>query len=157
MSQTKVKKLTPEQAALIPVYREKWKAIALSTGPINRSQAAETVKSAYAIIGKKAPEVKEQNAEIRRVLIQGIGYDRICQELEATELDNWREYTLLKINFKDDFDVLGQPLPVILLKMTCPSTGFIHALRVPPNIESAMEAIRWVNWGVEPEEFSVQT
>ncbi len=57
MSQTKVKKQTPEQAALIPVYREKWKAIALSTGSINCSQAAETIKSAGAIIGKKAPTI----------------------------------------------------------------------------------------------------
>ena len=57
MSQTKVKKLTPEQAALIPVYREKWRAISLSTGPINRSQAAETIKSAYSAIGLKAPEI----------------------------------------------------------------------------------------------------
>ena len=57
MSQTKLKKLMPEQEALIPVYQEKWRAIALSTGPINRSQAAETIKAAYALIGKKAPEV----------------------------------------------------------------------------------------------------
>ena len=57
MSQTKVKKLTPEQAVLIPVYWEKWKASALSTGPINRSQAAETIKSAYSAIDKKAPEI----------------------------------------------------------------------------------------------------
>ncbi|MEG4206539.1 hypothetical protein QUA20_21760 [Microcoleus sp. Pol7_A1] len=87
MSQTKVKKLTPEQAALIPVYREKWRAIALSTGPIDRSQAAET----------------------------------------------------------------------ILLKMTCPNTGFVQALRVPPEVRSAKEAIRWVNWDINPEKFSVQT
>ncbi len=80
MSQTKVKKQTPEQAALIPVYREKWKARSrFPLFPINRSQAAETIPVAYAIIGKKAPEVKEQNAEIRRVLIQGIGCDRIYQ------------------------------------------------------------------------------
>ncbi|WP_445300039.1 hypothetical protein [Microcoleus sp. AT3-A2] len=57
MSQTKVKKLTQEQTALIPVYREKWRAIALSTGPINRSQAEETIKLAYSAIGKKAPEI----------------------------------------------------------------------------------------------------
>ncbi|MEG5033930.1 hypothetical protein [Microcoleus sp. AT3-D2] len=57
MSQTKVKKLTPEQAALIPVYCEKWRARSLSTGPINRSQAAETIKSAYSAIGKTAPEI----------------------------------------------------------------------------------------------------
>ena len=47
--------------------------------------------------------------------------------------------------------------PIYLLKMACPSTGFIHALRVPPNINSAREAISWVNWGVDPEEFGVQT
>ncbi len=101
--------------------------------------------------------LKEHNAEVRRALIQGIGCDRICQELAATELDTWQEYTLLKMDFEDDFDAEGMPLPVFLLKMTCPSTGFVHALRVPPNVRSAREAICWVNWGIEPEEFSVQT
>jgi hypothetical protein len=57
MSQTKVKKLTPQQAALIPVYLQKWRASSLSTGPINPSQAEETVKSAYSAIGLKAPEI----------------------------------------------------------------------------------------------------
>ncbi|MBE8996665.1 hypothetical protein IQ274_00125 [Nostoc sp. LEGE 12447] len=93
----------------------------------------------------------EENAELRRVLIQGIGYARICQELQAIELDTWQEYTLLKI----DADVDEESIH--LLKMTCPSTGFIHALRVPPNMKSAREAIRWVNWGVDPEAFGVQT
>ncbi|MEH2160335.1 MAG: hypothetical protein V7K38_04650 [Nostoc sp.] len=41
--------------------------------------------------------------------------------------------------------------------MTCHSTSFIHALRVPPTIKSAREGICWVNWGVDPEEFGVQT
>jgi internalin A len=94
--------------------------------------------------------LEEENAELRRVLIQGIGYARICSELQAAELDSWQEYTLLKI---DNADVE----PIYLLKMTCPSTGFIHALRVPPDMQSAREAIRWVNWDVDYEEFSVQT
>ncbi len=92
----------------------------------------------------------EDNAELRRVLIEGIGYDRICQELRAGQIDSWQEYTLLAIY------TLGFE-PIYLLKMTCPSTGFIHALRVPPNLTSAREAIRWVNGGIDPEEFSVQT
>jgi len=92
----------------------------------------------------------EENAELRRVLIQGIGYDRICQELEAKQIDSWQEYALLQI---DNADVE----PICLLKMTCPSTGFIHGLRVPPNLTSAREAIGWVNWDIDPEEFSVQT
>ncbi|MEG4360589.1 leucine-rich repeat domain-containing protein, partial [Microcoleus sp. C2C6] len=92
----------------------------------------------------------EENAEVRRVLIQGIGYDRLIQELEAKQIDSWQEYALLQI---DNADVE----PICLLKMTCPSTGFIHALRVPPNLTSAREAIGWVNWDIDPEEFSVQT
>lgn len=95
--------------------------------------------------------LEETNAELRRVLIEGIGYSRICQELQAIELDFWREYTLLKIG--SDIDIES----IYLLKMTCPSTGYIHTLRVPPNINSARDAIRWVNWGIDPEEFSVQT
>lgn len=95
--------------------------------------------------------LEEQNAELRRVLIQGIGYSRIASELGATELDSFQEYSLLKIDTDVDIE------PIYMLKMTCPSTGHIHVLRVPPNVNSAREAIRWVNWGIDPEEFAVQT
>ena len=95
--------------------------------------------------------LSEENAELRRVLIQGIGYDRLCQELRATELDSWRDYSLLRVDKTLDRE------PIHLLKMKCPSTGYIHALRVPPNLESARDAVRWVNWGIDPEAFSVQT
>ncbi|WP_265238747.1 hypothetical protein [Lyngbya sp. CCAP 1446/10] len=37
------------------------------------------------------------------------------------------------------------------------NTGLLYALRVPPDVTSAQEAIRWVNWGIEPDEFNVQT
>lgn len=93
----------------------------------------------------------EDNAGLRRVLIQSIGYARICQELQAMELDAWQEYTLLKIDAEADVE------SIVLLKMTCPSTGHIHILRVPPEMRSAREAIRWVNWDVDPEKFSIQT
>ncbi|MEG5033929.1 DUF6745 domain-containing protein [Microcoleus sp. AT3-D2] len=62
--------------------------------------------------------LKEQNAEVWRALIQEITYDRICQELAVTELDSWQEYTLLSIEFDDDFDNEGNTKPVYLLKMT---------------------------------------
>ena len=95
--------------------------------------------------------LEEYNAEMRRLLIEIIGYEKICEELEAIELDNWREYTLLKIDQEVDIE------PINLLKMTCPSTGYIHVLRVPPNLNSAREAIKWVNWGIDPEEFDIET
>ncbi|WP_339376433.1 DUF6745 domain-containing protein [Calothrix sp. NIES-2098] len=95
--------------------------------------------------------LEEDNAELRRVLIQGIGYAKITHELQAVELDTWQEYTLLKIDKDVDME------PIVLLKMTCPSTDFIHILRVPPDVKSAREAISWVNWGIDSEDFSVQT
>jgi leucine-rich repeat protein SHOC2 len=93
----------------------------------------------------------EENAEIRRMLIQICGYERICHELDAIELDTWREYTLLKIDAEVDVE------PIVLLKMTCPSTAHIHILRVPPEMTSAESAITWVNHGIHPDEFAVQT
>jgi hypothetical protein len=113
--------------------------------------------------------VQEQNVEVRRVLIREIGYARMCQELEAEELDFWREYTLLELPIYDDYSQIP-PLPpwknpkevegikaIYLLKMTCPSTGHIYALRVPPNMRSAREAATWVNWGNDPTWFSAET
>ena len=95
--------------------------------------------------------LQEPNAEFRRILIVGIGYSRICQELDAVVLDTWREYTLLRIDQPIDLE------PVFLLKMTCPSTNSIHATRVPPHLTTAREAIRWMNWDIDPEDFRVET
>jgi leucine-rich repeat protein SHOC2 len=105
----------------------------------------------------------EENAEIRQILIQQIGYEKICQELDTIELDSWREYTLLKIDDieivydEDDEDnyVEISREPMVLLKMNCPSTGHIQILRVPPEMTSAEAAITWVNHGIHPDEFTV--
>ena len=103
----------------------------------------------------------EINAELRRRLIQQIGYERICQELAAIRLDTWREYTLLKIDgIERSYDWRrGRNIqePMVLLKMTCPSTGHIHVLRVPPEMTSAEAAITWVNHGIHPDKFIIQT
>ncbi len=49
--------ITPAQAELIPVYREKWRQIALSTQPIDRHQAAESILNAYTFAGIKPPRI----------------------------------------------------------------------------------------------------
>ncbi len=48
--------LTPEQEALIPVYRE-WRKIALSTQRIDREKAADAIKAAYALCYVNEPEI----------------------------------------------------------------------------------------------------
>jgi leucine-rich repeat protein SHOC2 len=103
----------------------------------------------------------EGNAEIRAVLIHQIGYERICQDLDAIAIDNWREYTLLKIEgiqeiYDEDGEEIGRE-PMLLLKMTCPSTAHLHILRVPPEMVSAEAAITWVNHGIHPDTLAIQT
>jgi leucine-rich repeat protein SHOC2 len=105
----------------------------------------------------------ESNAEIRRRIIDRVGYEKICEVLNATIIDDWREYVLLKIDdLQPVFErtwphkTIGKE-PIALLKMTCPSTGHIHILRVPPEITSAEEAIVWVNHGIHPDRFTMQT
>jgi len=97
--------------------------------------------------------LEEENAELRRILIQVIGYNKICEELGAIELNSWQEYTLLKIENYTELESRrskNPSEPMHLLKMTCPSTGHIHFLRIPPHITSAREGITWINWGVDP-------
>jgi hypothetical protein len=102
----------------------------------------------------------EKNAEIRRRLIEHVGYEKICDELDAISIDIWQEYTLLKI---DNVEIVYQGWreigkePMMLLKMTCPCTKHLHILRVPPDMTSAEAAIVWVNHGIHPSKFSIQT
>ncbi|MDM9380682.1 hypothetical protein QUB80_08180 [Chlorogloeopsis sp. ULAP01] len=49
---------TPEQQASIPLYKEKWLEIALSTELINQHRAATAIKTAYAAIGKRQPKLE---------------------------------------------------------------------------------------------------
>jgi leucine-rich repeat protein SHOC2 len=116
----------------------------------------------WAKLSEWKPEwlLNENNAERRRMIIERLGYENICEQLNAINLDNWREYTLLKIdNFQPVFEY-SQPSgrePIALLKMTCPSTGHVHILRVPPEMTSAEDAIVWVNRGIHPDRFTIQT
>jgi hypothetical protein len=93
-------------------------------------------------------------------LIEFIGYEKICGELSAIEIDSWNEYTLLKIDniqiVYEGWREVGKE-PMMLLKMTCPSTSHIHILRVPPHMTSAEDAIVWVNHGIHPSKFAIQT
>ena len=50
-----IKKLTAEQEALLPVYRDKWLAIGLSTEPIDFEKAKTAVCVAYESVGLPKP------------------------------------------------------------------------------------------------------
>ena len=52
-----VTQLTPDQKALIPLYRQKWRRIALSTEPNDCKLATETIKAIYTEINLPEPDV----------------------------------------------------------------------------------------------------
>lgn len=91
----------------------------------------------------------ERNAEVRRALTQGIGYEKIARDLGAVRLDSWREYELLRIDHADTE-------PIVFLRMTCPSTRLPHTTRVPPSIDTCRAAIRWCNWGIDKDDFLLE-
>jgi hypothetical protein len=57
MSLNQITQLTPEQEALIPVFREKWRKIGLSTEPIDIEKAASALNTAYRFCGFPEPEI----------------------------------------------------------------------------------------------------
>jgi hypothetical protein len=52
-----IAKLSDEQAAMISIYREKWRSIDVSTEPIDREKVAEVIKAAYLAINYPEPEI----------------------------------------------------------------------------------------------------
>ena len=51
-----INRLTPEQEALIPIKREEWLKVGLSTQPADREKAEHGVKLAYEAAGLTPPE-----------------------------------------------------------------------------------------------------
>jgi hypothetical protein len=82
----------------------------------------------------------ERNAEVRRVMIERMGYDRFLEQTQAQVLDRDRdrggERRLLRIEIPDDE-------PLVCVSVQCPSTGHQFVLRVPPQTTSCHQAIAW--------------
>jgi hypothetical protein len=100
----------------------------------------------------------ETNVVWRGILIEGIGYDRLCQELPTKTIDTWREYSLVWVEvptpvYSNTDKTIENSL--LLIKRTCPNTNFIRALRVLQNTGSAKASAQSVNWDIDLEARSI--
>ena len=83
----------------------------------------------------------ESNAELRRVLLERMGYETFLRDADAKVLDRDRdpggERRLLKVPMEGDEDL-------VCLSVICPSTGRQYLLRVPPAMRSCRQAAAWI-------------
>jgi len=83
----------------------------------------------------------EKNAEVRRVMIERMGYLRFAKEAKAKVLDedkdNGGPRQLLMIDLREDEPLVG-------LACICPSTQRQYFLRVPPTMKTCHQAAAWM-------------
>ena len=86
MARTKITTLTPEQEAQIPVWREAWRAIGLSSERIVPDEARSAIRELYASAGMAAPKAifvaqSPMQALLMRAVIQALGGDQLRDQL----------------------------------------------------------------------------
>ncbi len=83
----------------------------------------------------------ESNAELRRVLLERMGYDAFLAQAAAitlhTDRDAGGERRLLKVDLQGDE-------PLVCLAVLCPSTGRQYLIRVPPAMRTCHQAAAWI-------------
>lgn len=86
------------------------------------------------------------NAEIRRAVVEYVGYDKIVETAQVLDEDivNGR---LLKIPLENDEDI-------VVVHVIDPSTDREYFLRVPPNMKTAKQARAWT-FGFKAEDFDL--
>lgn len=99
---------------------------------------------------------REQNAEIRRVMLEHFGYERYLREAGARRLGSDETGTLWRLDLPGD-----EPLVMVEVVNSTPEpdgTSRVYWLRVPPRTRSAREGVAWT-FGLTAEEYQplVQT
>src|SRR5690606_28745561 len=95
--------------------------------------------------------LKEENQEIRRVLLENIPTEKVANILQLKTLDTFKssrsEYELVEARNNP------YPSPYRALRFKCPTTGRPYLVRVHPEVTKAEEAIVSLNCGVHPDQF----
>ena len=81
------------------------------------------------------------NVELRRVLLERMGYERFLTEANVEVLDRdddpGGERQLVRVPLQGDE-------PLVCVSVRCPSTGRHYVLRVPPQMQTCRQAVAWI-------------
>lgn len=93
--------------------------------------------------------ISAQNARLKEVMIEKFGLGRFIESTNHFVLDevsNGKDvYQLIKVDIEE-------ANPLVVMKVSCPSTKKAYYLRVPPNISNFKNALAW-SFGVRADDF----
>ncbi|MCI0541735.1 MAG: hypothetical protein L0Z50_41590 [Verrucomicrobiales bacterium] len=93
----------------------------------------------------------ERNTELRRVMIERVGFEKFLQEVKAEVLDADRDRggqrKLLRVPLTNDE-------PIVLVSVHCPSTGRQYLVRVPPDTRTCRAAVAWTAGFDNPNDYA---
>lgn len=111
-------------------------------------QVDDRIAFAQSVSGQEILDT--ENVELRRVLIERLGYETFLQQVGGLVRDRDRdaggERQLIYVPFEDDE-------PLMVLKVICPSTGHLHILRVPPHMRTCHQAAAWIAGFPNPDDY----
>jgi hypothetical protein len=83
----------------------------------------------------------ESNIELRRVMLERMGYEHFFDRAHAVVLDQdvdaGGDRWLMRVPFEDDEDL-------VCVSVACPSTSRRYVVRVPPTMTTCQQAVAWV-------------
>lgn len=100
--------------------------------------------------------LNERNIELRRVMLERIGYEAFFEQANAEELDRDTDAggarRLLKVEFEDT-NRWQRDEPLVCLSMRCPSTARQYVVRVPPTTKTCHQAAAWIAGFDDPDQY----
>lgn len=94
--------------------------------------------------------LEEPNAELRRIKMQRMGFDRFLADASPDLLDSdtdpGGERKLYRVELRDDE-------PLVCVSVNCPTTGRQYLLRVPPDTETCKQAVAWTAGFDNPDDY----
>lgn len=78
----------------------------------------------------------EPDLRVRRVMVERMGVERLSASGAVETIEGDDAQALLRLPMPEDE-------PVTMVRVTCPSTGHVHHLRVPPWIGTLRQAVAW--------------
>ena len=94
--------------------------------------------------------LQERNAELRRVLLERVGFEWFVSHTQAEVLDVDRdasgERRLLRIPLEGAEDL-------VCVSVRCPSTNRQYVLRVPPAMRTCRQAVAWTAGFEDPDQY----